>query len=49
MKFMMEVLYEQGKKKGRNSLRKVLVSYESPKRKLSGVEGFSNLSESLQE
>jgi hypothetical protein len=44
---MMEVLYEQ--KKGKKFIKEVFVSYEDPKGNLSGVTGFSNVSESLQE
>jgi hypothetical protein len=47
MRFMMGVLYEQ--KKGKKFIKEVFVSYESSKSKLSGVTGFSKLSESLQE
>jgi hypothetical protein len=46
-RFMMEVLYEQ--KKGKKFIKEVFVSYEDPKGNLSGVTGFSNVSESLQE
>ena len=47
MRFMVEVLYEQ--KKGKKFIKEVFVSYEGPKSKLSGVTGFSNRRESLQE
>jgi hypothetical protein len=37
------------RKKGKIFIKEAFVSYEDPKSKLSGVTGFSNLSESLQE
>jgi hypothetical protein len=47
MRLMIELLYEQKKRK--KFIKGGFLSYEGRKRKLSGVTGLSNMSESLQQ